>query len=472
MSQPLTISTSTRCFHYGADGERCGAKCIDPAFFCCATHLHEYLHTDVAHLLNDAAESIVACTRLTAEGLPSLACTKLSSWKRLCNALAALSSNGYHDAAELLTVLVSSIESVGGPWQKKGKPFERLVTRLYLEELAPFVRASSADAPTDSVRVLWNQKLPSLAGGKRQIDVLLRWQHGSDTSDTIVECRDHEIEISEMDAFATLIRRVQADRGVMVTSVGFQDGAKRSADLEGIETRVVTESDFGAETVLRTIDGLYAFEAIGNRLDSATDGTPVSRERILERRIDVMRNGLVIGTLAQLLDEAMESKAPELGSLPPLIKFPTPGVRLLFPDGRAFDIGSVRVLLKVVEQRRTCALILPRRPVTFSIRSPNSDAREVPSSVVPLFPMPTLQAQRFYVNLMGQAYFCEKVDSSSDSAHLILLNDRQHDGARLDIELVAGLDQAPHYYPVEDASAIDALRADLDTFQSFRIPKT
>jgi hypothetical protein len=238
------LKASTVCFHYASDGQRCRTKCLEPAAFCCANHLYEYQHAPTARLLKEAAESILDCTRFTKEGLPFLACAKVSSWKRLCNTLQALSFQGYHDSAELLTLLVSSIESIRGPWQdkssvtRKGRSFERLVTRLYLEELAPLIRPSSS--PDDeSVRVSWDEKLRSLPGGRRQIDVLISRRRGGQESLTIVECRDHEVEVGEMDAFVTLVRHVNATKGVLVSSIRFQKGAADCARLEGIEMRVV-----------------------------------------------------------------------------------------------------------------------------------------------------------------------------------------------------------------------------------------
>lgn len=473
---PSLLSASTACFHYGSDGERCCARCLDPALFRCATHLYEYQQTPPNQLLQDAAESIVQCTRFTDEGLPRLACTGIHSWKRLCNAVSALGFHGYQDDGELLTALVSSIESIRGPWRdldssvtRKGNPFERLVTRLYLEELAPFTRRPSApDDPGPSVRVLWNRKLPSLAGGRRQIDVLLRWRHQERVADTIVECRDHEVKVSEVDAFATLVRRVQADRGVMVSSVGFQSGAERSAKLDEIETRVVSEEDFAPETVERVVDSICSFEIIGSRLDSADDGKPVSLSGTPEHRIDVLQRGVVRGTLAQLMAEAVTRMAPELGAMPPHIEYPTPDVRVLFPDGRSAGIKALHLLLRIVEQPKRCTLVVPRRPLAFTVKSSRPMLRKVLASSVPLFPDPSFEGERFYVNLMGQAYYCERTDSAANEASIVLLNDKQHGGQRIDVEARVTLDQATHYYLVEDKDAIKVLKQDLARFQGFR----
>jgi hypothetical protein len=431
-------------------------------------------------LLREAAQSILDCTRFTEEGLPYLACIRLFSWKRLCNALWALSFQGYHREDELLTALVASIESIGGPWRglpsnliRKGKPFERLVTRLYLEELTPFVRAASTPqtgtGPTESVRVLWDQKLPSLAQGKRQIDVLLRWHRDGRESVIVVECRDREVEVTEMDAFVTLIRHVGAERGVMVSSVGFQSGAEACARLENIETRVVTEDDFTQETVERVV-ALYAFQPLQTNVEPPDNRPPVPI-LVPPHQIHVLRNGIIGTTLLDLAKLTLETEAPIPGSMPPQFHVTTPDTRLLLPNGATAEMAAIHITTKIVERKQKRTLLLPRRPLSFWIQRPfEGSTRKVEASKVQMFPSRTFQAGCFYVNLMGQAYHCEAVDQSSGDVRLVLLADRQHGDKVIDVEGIATADQAEHYYPVEDPEALKSLKADLARFRTFAVP--
>jgi hypothetical protein len=477
----VTLRPSTVCFHYGPDGRRCRALCLEPSWFSCATHLHQYQHTPAAQLFEAAARAIVDSTRYTEQGLPFLACRNLGSWKQLCNVLQALSVQGYHDHAELLTLLVSSIESIRAPSRgtaggalRKGKPFERLVTRLYLEELAQSVGELSrpiGGPPAASTRVLWDQRLPSLPGGRRQIDVLLRSRQGETESLTIVECRDHEVEVSEMDAFVTLVRHVGASHGVMASSVGFQRGAIDCARLEGVEVRVITEDDFSPSTTERMVD-VWALEPIGNRLDSAVDGRPVSRHRELEHNISVIERGLITRSLADLIHEMVETHAPELGSMPPRTTLATPGMRLLFPDGRSVEIGGVRVAFKIVERRKRCVLLLPTRAMSFLVDTPlAATSRRIGVSHVPLFAPRAMNARRFYVNMRGQAYYCSAVDLATESATIVLLEDLQHDSRPLTVVGTQALSEAAqHLYAVEDVKATQQLSSTLAHVREFASP--
>jgi hypothetical protein len=466
------LTASTACFHYSTEGERCQGLCLDPAKFCCPTHLYQYQHTPTPQLLQDAARSVLDCTTFTEQGLPRLTCTKLSDWRRLCNALNALAWQGYHDEAGLLTVLAASLESIRGPWLesgsslvRKGKPFERLVARLYLEELAPFIRAAASPGHVqeESVRVLWDQKLPSKTGATRQIDVLLQWFRNGQQYLTLVECKDHEVEVGEMDAFATLLRHIGAEHGVLVSSVGFQSGAKNCARLEGIEALVVTEEDFSAEAVERVID-LCTFETALIHLEPVDAKDPVPLE-VPSHQIQVMRGGIITGTVADLVNDLAEAEPPVPGTMPPRIDAATPGIELLFPSGKRAALAGVHITLMIRERRVRRTLVLPRHPLAFSIRRPLvGSARTVEASKLPLFPPPSLEPGQFYVNQMGQAYHCEAVDSMASTARLVLLADRQRD-AVLDVEILADLGQSQHFYPVTDKGALKTLEVDLARYR-------
>lgn len=467
----LALRASTFCFHYLSNGQRCGAACLDPSYFCCGYHLHHRLMSPLEGLFKSAAEAILECTRFTTDALPYLACTNVFAWRRLCNAINGLSVRGYQNDAELLTGLVSSIESIGGPWRglpypaiRKGRPFERLITRLYLEELSPqFNHAPTLSSEQESVRVLWNQRVPSLPGGKSQIDVLLRRTRGQSPTLTIVECRDHEVEVDEMRAFTTLVRHVKADHGVVVSSVGFQSGARRCAEYEGIELRIVTEDDFSQGTVTRLAEA-YAFEPIA--VWAVVGGSPV---QLPLRLTDVhhMRAGLVVGSLAELVDAAIQSQAPQIQSMPPRIRFETQGSTLEWPGRRRLEPDSIVVDLRIDHRVRAVDLLLPSRPLSFVVNLPQAGKqRRVAAESVPLFPTHRFEPGRFYTNLMGQHFHCAAVDETS--AKVILLADRQGE-TTLDVEAHTSLDQATHFYSVDDRKAIKSLKKDLKRFLS--LPK-
>lgn len=449
---------------------------MEPLLFCCAAHVHAYQCSSPHSLIESAARSIIKNTHFGEDGLPVLACRDLTLWRGLCNTFQALAYQGYHQGHDaLLTMLVSSIESLDGGLPqpgtglfKKGKPFERLVTRLYLEELRPSVDKRAAPTNGESVRVLWNKKLISLAGGRRQIDVLIERRREDFVSHTIVECRDHEVEVSEMDAFATLIRRVEAERGVMVSSVGFQSGALRSAAIDGIETRVVTEEDFAEESVETTVDPFYEFQVIAYTFGSAElNVPPVLVDQPHE--LQVVESGESVGTLSELFARKIEREGPAPRSLPPTLRIVTPDTHIRLRDGRVLAVDYFDLTLRVIETTRRRTLALPRRPLAFLVQGSAQPVRTVAADNVPLFPSPTFKPQRFYVNLLGQLYFCESASAHSDEARIILLNDVQTlDGKPIDIEGTVTFDQAGHFFPMEDRDALEAHKAMWTRFKRMR----
>jgi len=96
-------------------------------------------------------------------------------------------------------------------------------------------------------------------------------------------------------------------------------------------------------------------------------------------------------------------------------------------------------------------------------------ARKIPASSVPLFPSPTFKPGRFYVNLLGQSYFCESASSHSDEARIILLNDVQTtNGKAINVVATASFDQAGYFFPMEDPNALEVHRSMWTRFARMR----
>ncbi|MCA9620180.1 MAG: restriction endonuclease [Myxococcales bacterium] len=94
------------------------------------------------------------------------------------------------------------------------------------------------------------------SGKKRQIDVAMRGRIGSKAVLIVAECRNYKraIDVPKIDAFVGFLDDVQADAGIMVTTVGYSDAALQRAFSEGIETWVLRPaSDEDWEGYLRSI---------------------------------------------------------------------------------------------------------------------------------------------------------------------------------------------------------------------------
>jgi hypothetical protein len=96
---------------------------------------------------------------------------------------------------------------------------------------------------TGDVAVERDVTLQGRSGAPRQIDVLIRHRQGFYEHLVVVECKywQHNVERLHVDALATTIREVGADRGVIFSSKGFQSGAISQAAAENIDLFVVRD---------------------------------------------------------------------------------------------------------------------------------------------------------------------------------------------------------------------------------------
>jgi hypothetical protein len=118
--------------------------------------------------------------------------------------------------------------------KKTGKPFESFVKSVY-------------DALTEDERftsVEMDVKLPG-PDGPRQIDVLLRSRIAHFDLLTIIECRDYSgrLDITHVDGFHSKLCDVKANKGIMVSRVGFSKNAREKAKRVGIALCVASTAD-------------------------------------------------------------------------------------------------------------------------------------------------------------------------------------------------------------------------------------
>ena len=93
-------------------------------------------------------------------------------------------------------------------------------------------------------QVLWNQKLEGRSGAMRQVDVLIRDRAAGRTVNIVVDgkCFNRKVDVGVVESFTGLVRDVRADRGILVTNVGYTSGALKRAQSEGrgIELDILT----------------------------------------------------------------------------------------------------------------------------------------------------------------------------------------------------------------------------------------
>ncbi len=110
--------------------------------------------------------------------------------------------------------------------------FEKLIAQIHAEVVP-------------DAKVLHNHKLKDKRGRQRQFDVVIESQTGPYPLTIAIECRKYKcpVGIDKLDMFATKVRDCGVNHGVMVSTSGFDEGARSQA----IEHRITLLSYREAE---------------------------------------------------------------------------------------------------------------------------------------------------------------------------------------------------------------------------------
>lgn len=124
--------------------------------------------------------------------------------------------------------------------------YERQVTRVLEAKLR-------ADYPNAAVEVLHRRKYPGQSGHEHEIDVSAVVMIADARVLIVVECKYHQRPLGNDDVLTFLgrIRDIGANKGILVTATGYQEGSKRIAEANGIALMLLrSEDDFSWEVVL------------------------------------------------------------------------------------------------------------------------------------------------------------------------------------------------------------------------------
>jgi hypothetical protein len=125
----------------------------------------------------------------------------------------------------------------------KWKRFEKIVNAIH--EL----KSEGAEVKLD------DEIIGQRTGRPRQIDISARFKHGYYSYLIVVECKDYNgrIPIEKVEAFRAKIEDVGAQKGIMVSSGGFQAGAEATAKAYNIELFTLEEVKTDWSQVVREI---------------------------------------------------------------------------------------------------------------------------------------------------------------------------------------------------------------------------
>jgi hypothetical protein len=92
-----------------------------------------------------------------------------------------------------------------------------------------------------NIEVKHNQSIKGKSGVSHQIDVMWRFKQASVEHVVVVECKNFSstVELGDVRSFKSVLDDLGIARGLMVTKVGYQSGAKDFAKYNGIDLKLV-----------------------------------------------------------------------------------------------------------------------------------------------------------------------------------------------------------------------------------------
>lgn len=116
--------------------------------------------------------------------------------------------------------------------KKRGLDFEELTTNVISKIVDPSVQQIERNIRIDG------------PDGKREIDILITYTTNGIQHRTIIECKDYNkpVQIEKLDAIASKMLDVKANKAVMITRVGYTRQAKAKAERLNIDLYTVHQA--------------------------------------------------------------------------------------------------------------------------------------------------------------------------------------------------------------------------------------
>lgn len=117
--------------------------------------------------------------------------------------------------------------------EKKWKRFEDLAAQIQ-RSLAP------------ESRVEQNVRMKGRASGvDRQIDVAVWTQAGQFELLVVIDCKDYQakVDVKDVEAFIGLVKDVGANKGALVSALGYTQAAKNVADQAGLNLYTLVDAE-------------------------------------------------------------------------------------------------------------------------------------------------------------------------------------------------------------------------------------
>ena len=289
-------------------------------------------------------------------------------------------------------------------------------------------------------------------GRKWQVDVSVRFKKGLYAHLVVIECKDltKKVSIKDVQAFITKVDDLGANKSIMVSASGFQEGAIKAAEVYGVELYTLTEEpgewldkiiapiQSWAFPIHFSIDAKDAPGYSGSENTSLDDfvfydpdGEPILMRKLIA---DVMADAVKRRETYPLqvryqFDQPMQIHLPKFQS-------PTEAY------GVDFEIGDLEIKSESRE--------IPVTPqgINYVYSDVSQQQRNVfPAEELPIGVDTVFEVGKFYKNALDMKYRCLKIEENMAS---LLLIDWEDGGGIYCVEFRTELNSAQYCVPLND----------------------
>jgi hypothetical protein len=339
---------------------------------------------------------------------------------------------------------------------KKWKKFERVVVAIHVAE-------------NSGAKITWNEHING-----RQFDVAIRFKFQFYDYLVLIECRDKKskVKAEAVEAFVTKSRDSGANKAIIVSSSGFQSGAKTVATKHNIELFTLTEiqtmtaltlaDKFGSVLVLLPI----GFWRTGTRELVSLSTIPTQRENeIANIRMIGFGNARLIDILKPYSQLVAPFDIPGVPKFGPTFPFATKtrhnsaitlqlGTKIVFPGG-TIEIPVSHLLLSYWLQDAKTA-IPGVNPAQYQYTNEQTQkTNTVNADELQLGFETKLEPGKYYFDpQMNAPYYCESI---VDKGALLFLLYSYQQGNFAQAKCVVPLSAAGNFFEITDAAEIAKL---------------
>jgi len=335
--------------------------------------------------------------------------------------------------------------------------------------------------------VTWNENIDT-----RQFDVVIRFKFQFYDYLVLIECKDwtRPVKVEKVDAFVTKSRAAKANKSIMVSASGFQDGARKVARENGIELYKLSElREMPEELLTEAVVSFLAVFPVGFRRTNSSELVYLSRdnnkltyemENIKIKSIGDQTIGKLVSIFMQLVSPVPLPGVPDIGSATfkranenqQQMEFTLPvGSIAEFPDGQEISVSHFLFVYwmdtgRVMKPTLFDPTMFRDLDLKYDYKNDLTDE----SNIIPAHDLilgfdNVLQAGHFYTQPHLKFFFyCES--TSENEAEMCLIESYQH-GKLVSAEFVVRLPEAnPYYIEITDKVEIDRLQRMYERFKT------